>query len=856
MDIAASPRRPLLTAAALAVVLFVALLAAGKSLYFDSTSLESGDAAVNALQVDQAKSGRELYGNYSRFQFNHPGPAFFYVYAAAEIVLHDWLGWVPSPTNAHQLASMALQVSFFALALALLAQWFTSAWLLPLALLGAAWQFTHAIGSFTSIWPPHVLLMPFLCFLTAACSVAAGRTRDFAIMAIAGGFLFHGHVAQPLFVGGLSALTLFLHHRNRGLGWRDIRAEISAHRRVLCFCAAWAALLLLPLAIDIVAYGREGNVATIIGRFQSNASHGKSIFQSFLYFLSFATYSVKQEDIFTRLGDVTVQFFAQNALTFVAWAVILAVPAWLFRRRAADLPADTRRFVGGAYILLIATVLLCVVWGLMQAGPMFQFNGFFYYGVYYFAAVLGLAIVLTVFPLPARPVWLTIAACLVAIWFTRGFLSTPLSPADAGQDMRDAVERLVRLQPGKRPKLLVFEHDAWPTAAGIALELQRRDIPFYAAHSWNFMFGRTHDVRQLGDAPEQATDVWWLTPAGEGGGVPAHRALSIYHQPGTIDPRGATIGFGLNEAAFRHVISGLTTGNVDSACTDQRTVRFAFAPQATIGDVQLILDLAAWNSPKQRIQVRWNGTQVGELVVTATRTQPAVTIPAALWNASRRATLELQLPDAVPVTFSTRPSLHNWDSIRLWHLWFVNENAANNTDIAASSASAVQFHLGTTATVKRAFTQAIDPAGDRLEFRTGERGAALAATGLGRPGETQTPIEDQHAALIFRTPPANRDVFLEVVALPYTTGPGKPPHQRCQLLFNGQLIFDSPFTEPGVIRAVVTKAMWNARPFGVIQLALPDATPAPLPAGAPDADAVPKERQGLALRWIAVRPTE
>jgi len=843
MEIDTSPRRLLLTAAAIAVVLYVALVAAGKSLYFDSPALELGDSAVNALQIDHAKSGREIYGNYSRFQFNHPGPAFFYVYAAAEVLLHDWLGVVPSPTNAHQLASLALQVGFFALSLSLLAGWFRSPWLLPLALLGAAWQFTHAIGSFTSIWPPHVLLMPFLCFLTAACSVAAGRTRDFAIMAVAGGFLFHGHVAQPLFVGGLGALALVLHHRGRGLGWRDVRREISAHRRVLWFCTAWALLLLLPLVIDVVCYGREGNVATILGRFQSNASHGKSIFQSFLYFLSFATYAVDQEDVFTQLGGVTARFFAEHAAYYVIWAVVLAAPAWLFRRRGSSLPEPTRRFIGCAYLFLVATVVLCIAWGLMQAGPMYQFNGFFYYGIYFFAATLGLAVLLALFPLPTGSVPIALTFCLAAIWFTRGFYSPPLAASDSGRDIRDAVEKMLRQQPGARPKLLVFEHEAWPTAAPIALELQRRGIRFYAAHSWNFMFGRQHDVQLLGDAPELAADTWWLAPSAEGG-VVARRGLSLFARPGSIDPRGARIGFGLNQNAFRHVLHGLTTGNVDSACSDRPDVRFALEAKPTKGDVQLILDLAAWNSPQQRVQVRWNGTAVGE-VTAAARAQMPLTIPESLWNASRRVILELHLPDAVPVSYAARPGLHNWDAIRLWNLWFANTSPRADRGTAGPP---IQFDLSLRPVASPEFTETINPDGDRLDFRSGARGTRLANAGLGAATDTLTPIEDTQAALIFRPLPAATNVLLEIVAQPYTDGTGKPPHQRCQLLFNGQLIFDSPFTEPGVIRALVSREVWNAHPFAIIQLRLPDATPA---------DATEKTpRQGLALRWLAVRPAE
>lgn len=847
MDLAASPRRPLLTAATLAVMLFVAFIAAGKSLYFDSPALESGDAAVNALQIDQAKSGRELYGNYSRFQFNHPGPAFFYVYAGAEIVLHDWLGWVPSPTNAHLLASLALQVFFFALALALLLQWFNSPWLLPMALLGAAWHFLHATGSFTSIWPPHVLLMPFLCFLTAACSVAAGRTRDLVFLAIAGGFLFHGHVAQPLFVGGLGALALVVHHRTRGLSWRDIGPEIVAHRSLVWFCAAWALLLLLPLAIDVIAYGRESNVATILGRSQSNASQGKSVFQSFLYFLSFATYSNKQENVFTTLGAGTGRFFVEHALSFVIWALIIALPAWLLYRRRATLPEGTRRFVIRAYLFLLATVALCIVWGLMQAGPMYQFNGFFYYSIFYFAGVLGLGLALTVFPLPARPALTTGALCLVAIAFTRGFTTGPLSREESGLDIRDAVARLLQGYPSGRPKILVFEHEVWPTAAAVALELQRRDVPFYVAHSWNFMFGRRHDLQLLGATPESVADVWWLARASEGG-VPLHGNMRIFRRPPTVDPHGTTISFGLNQNAFRHVLSGLTTGNVNSAGSEQRAIRFALETQPAAGDVQLICDLAAWNSPQQRVQIRWNGTPVGEFVIAATRSQPTITIPAALWNASRHAVLELALPDAKPAVFSARPSLHVSDAIRLWHMWFVSEAAHDSTTMAIGAEPTVKFSLETKPDAKRSLAEAVNPAGDRLDFRAGARGLNLVSAGLGTPTDTLTPITDQHAALILRAIPAQTDVYLEVVAQPYTTGTGNPPKLRCSLLFNGRLIFDAPFQGPGVIRAVVPKDVWNARRFGVIQLLLPDAT------SADQRDANP--RVGLALRWLEVKPTE
>lgn len=142
-------RRFLIAAIFLGLVL--ALGAARFDRYFRSPMLELGDIAVNALQVDHAKHLAEIYGNYSRFQFNHPGPAFFYVYAGAERVLFDWLHLVPSPANAHLLACLALQSLFFALAVGTLCSHLPWRAMAPLALLAAAWYFGRLGEPFVSI---------------------------------------------------------------------------------------------------------------------------------------------------------------------------------------------------------------------------------------------------------------------------------------------------------------------------------------------------------------------------------------------------------------------------------------------------------------------------------------------------------------------------------------------------------------------------------------------------------------------------------------------------------------------------------------------------------------------------------
>ncbi|HEX2101351.1 MAG TPA: hypothetical protein VHF69_11835, partial [Candidatus Synoicihabitans sp.] len=184
----------------IATALTALVVFANRELLFRTEIHETSDFAVNALQIERAKHFQEQYGNYSRYHFNHPGPAFFYVYALAEIVLHDWLHLVPSPHNAHVFGGIVLQGAFFAIGLMILSQLLERRAVLTVGLLLGALHFAAADHAFASIWPPHVLLMPFFTFLAATAAVAVGRLRVLPWLVLSGCFLAHGHVAQPLFV--------------------------------------------------------------------------------------------------------------------------------------------------------------------------------------------------------------------------------------------------------------------------------------------------------------------------------------------------------------------------------------------------------------------------------------------------------------------------------------------------------------------------------------------------------------------------------------------------------------------------------------------------------------------------------
>lgn len=97
---------------ALSAVVFLAVLLVLNRALFRVPIFEYTDFAANALQIERAKHFRELLGNYSRWGFHHPGPAFFYIFALGEKVLHDWLHLVPSEMNAHILSMVVLSTAF------------------------------------------------------------------------------------------------------------------------------------------------------------------------------------------------------------------------------------------------------------------------------------------------------------------------------------------------------------------------------------------------------------------------------------------------------------------------------------------------------------------------------------------------------------------------------------------------------------------------------------------------------------------------------------------------------------------------------------------------------------------------
>ncbi|MFN2622611.1 MAG: hypothetical protein ABR611_07180 [Chthoniobacterales bacterium] len=500
----------------LSAAIFVALLLNNSEAIFRTPLYETDDYAADSLQVLKAKQFRETLGNYCRFGFHHPGPAFFYVFGWGEILFHDATHIVPTPFNGQLIALYALSAFFFGATVALVAARTGPAagWFVGLALLFAAWHF-GAVGKFYAFipgnlaffvpWMPCFIVLPFLCFLVAAASVAAGGGKDLPLMVLAACFLVHGHVGMPLQVVPLTLVAyggFWLDTNRRG------QRPWKLFRRQHWLAAAIIALFLAPLVINLFT-AHPNNLALIIEHLRTSYGERKGFVRSLFYFTHFGAYatypsrdSIPALETFDAAG--VRSFFLVHWRAYVLWLASILLVGATTRSAVPPDPAQERiQHLRRRMCLILAVAIgLSLVWGSIQEGPMFYYNALFNFAIYY-----G---------------WLLIVALSLAVWIERrtsswrsgmriaGMLAlTLLAAAAFGRERRNfratpdgneqrffaaAVERALVLDPAQ-PKYFNFDWQGGGLTTRVALYLERRGIRWWVREDWPLLFGEERIIR-------------------------------------------------------------------------------------------------------------------------------------------------------------------------------------------------------------------------------------------------------------------------------------------------------------------------------------------------------------------------
>ena len=566
-------------------------------------------------------------------------------------MLFDALKVVPSPFNAHLLVGVLLQSLFFAWALAIVSKHARRPMLVPLLLVFAGLHFglvnfNFQDSAFESIWSPYVLLCPFLCFLVAAASVASGDVRDLIPLVLAGCFLVHGHVAQPLFVVPLALVAyaaLILRH-GRSLT-RLFRVAPYAHAAA----GAIILLFLLPIALDAFR-GDQSNLRIILAHFGKHSGDHKTLLQALAYFVAFFCYFPNPEIICDQLTATSALQYGLKWPFLLTWcfiAMLLLIFRHLGRKRQI---ASPRPFAHWLAVFFGLASLLTIVWGMLINGEMFAFNSYFNYGLLFVPFIL-LAIALTSFtprPLATYLRW-PLMVLAVPLWILAARNLTWSSDFPTiSRDTKAWFEQIRRAtqldKQGPPVKFLSFQHSDWPWATGIALALQRIGADYAIPPDWSFMFDAQHMVDPK-EALTQQKVSWWKvrSPAVAG-------ANWISYTPPSVNPSHSEISFsGPESNAQAFVINGWDVSNGPFSWSLGHHGLLYFAALPTTADVEVECDVFPEefsNTKTQRMSVSFNGGPPQWFQV-ADRSIQRLRIPAQAWNSRSVATMAFEFPDAV-----------------------------------------------------------------------------------------------------------------------------------------------------------------------------------------------------------------
>lgn len=553
----------------LAAVLFIAILLNNSEPIFHSRIYEHDDYAANSLQILKAKQFHETLGHYCRFQFHHPGPAFFYLFGWGELIFFDALKLVPTPFNAQLIALFAFSTFFFSAALMIVARHLPRGrnWFLGLSLLLAAWHFGN-VGKFYNfipgelglfcIWPPCLLVFPFLCFLVASASVASGRARDLPLLVLPACFLVHGHAAMPLFVVPLTIVAytaLILQCKKTPAKWPWRCAPVPHF-----LAAGIIALFLLPMAVD-VATAHPNNLQRIVRHLQSSYGDGKSALQSVLYFLHFGAYSpypstnsIPAFETFDWPG--TTSFFIKHWRAYGIWIVVLAL-CLVLAKRQPPIDEPERKFRRRFVLMLCAAVALSIVWGCIQEGSMYYYNSLFNFAIYYALLVFFAVVCARWFEQRAAgwPRRIIIAAGVVlVVGVIAGFVQKARYFRSATPDQTEqtqfanAIEQALKLDPVE-PKFVNFDWQGGGQTTRIALYLERRGVRWWVREDWPLYFGEEHIIREGKPGqpvPSRESSFWRIvwhpnlpaqTVAPSATVIPLTRDYDLVVTPGKTDAR-------------------------------------------------------------------------------------------------------------------------------------------------------------------------------------------------------------------------------------------------------------------------------------------------------------------------------
>jgi hypothetical protein len=465
----------------------IAVVLAGLSAFFRATRPEYayGDGALLELYTIHAGNGAWQLGPYSRFEWHHPGPLFFYALAP--------LYWfLESHTFALNAGAFAINVASLAAIAWMLVRWARPATACSI-LLAIAWCL-YRVGDITiSYWNPHVVVIPLGAFVLLCAGLCAGRPAALPAVVLVGSFLTQTHVSLAPVIAVLAGASLIGLFVAVGAGHR--LAHPRSITRWLCLSAGLMVLAWWPPLAEEWS-NRPGNLSKL-ARFFIEPSGAQAWTTSALVWGSSISAAFKSG--FQIPTGVTLR-----PVDGTGWVVIATIQllALVLAGRESGRRGD--RFLS-ALCYLGATASIVSLWSITRIREFVadylvfwvSVIGLLAWAALVAATVSRLSLVTSFEARPGRQ-RLTAAFAIVVVslfvatevaQFRNNTRLPPEEPARRVSVLTDSLLAYLRDQGARRPVVRISQA-VWSDGAGIVVQLYKRGVAVMVPASTVNLFGK------------------------------------------------------------------------------------------------------------------------------------------------------------------------------------------------------------------------------------------------------------------------------------------------------------------------------------------------------------------------------